>query len=96
MLAFQLRKQSWTGETILAPCSGLFPQLKHQHFNVVPALSILEQVLPLFIIHQHPCHPISPSHLSIKWLLISMQMIAHEVTKGKVNGGVNSHCDLSR
>jgi hypothetical protein len=34
MLAFQLRKQSWLGEIILAPCSGLFPQLKRQRFNV--------------------------------------------------------------
>ncbi len=34
MLEFQLRKQSWLGEIILAPCSGLFPQLKRQHFNV--------------------------------------------------------------
>jgi hypothetical protein len=42
-LAFELRKQSWTGETILAPCSGLFPQLKRQRFNVVPALCILKR-----------------------------------------------------
>jgi hypothetical protein len=27
-LAFELRKQSWTGEIILAPCSGLFPLRK--------------------------------------------------------------------
>ena len=40
---FELRKQSRTGETILVPCSGLFPQLKRQHFNVVPALCILKR-----------------------------------------------------
>ncbi len=33
-LAFQLRKQSWLEEVILASCTGLFPQLKRQRFNV--------------------------------------------------------------
>ncbi len=49
MLAFQVRKQSWTGETILAPCSGLFPQLKRQHFN---GLILLNHLLSLALFPQ--------------------------------------------